>query len=135
MIELPENTAKWVASLSNGETIVEGTSKVEEIQGGLSSWQQLQKYMAANKLTITALQVKHGGRTFNLPSVTPKFGGAIPLGYHQGRWVAADANGPEDKFALAEKCIFIQAIYSGLKVTLFVDEMGYNQSWIKVEIS
>lgn len=129
-----QNSARWFASLSNGENAVEGAGKFEKIAGELSPWQKLQAYINENNITITGMQIRIDGREYTLPSINPKFGGETPLSYKFGRKVAADML--SDKMGdlqLAEMHIFITAVYKDVEVTLLVDEMGRRNSWISLK--
>lgn len=130
-----KNTARWFASLSNGENAVEGIGKFEEKQGELSPWQKLLAYVKENNLTITGMQIRIDGRVYTLPSTNPKFGGEVPLSYKFGRKVAADMMSDNmGDIQLAEMHIFISAVYEGFEVSLWVDEMNRKSSWVSVKI-
>lgn len=132
-----KNTARWFASLSNGENAVEGVGKFAEIKGEISPWQKLQAYLKENNLTITGMQIRTEGKVFTLPSNEPKFGGEIPLGYKYFRKVAADmmSDNPGD-IHVAELYICIQAIYKDFTVSLWVDEFSRGKnSWVSVDIN
>lgn len=58
---VPQN--RWIASLSNGETIFE-----DNLPSLQSSWNRLAAYIKANKLAITALRVQIGGGEVTLPT-------------------------------------------------------------------
>ena len=65
--------AKWLASLSNGMTAIEGTPPFHVIPGELSPWLRLQEYLKEHDVHITGmrLQVERAGepvKTYNLPS-------------------------------------------------------------------
>lgn len=53
---------RWIASLSNGETIFE-----DNIPGELSSWDRLREYVKQNKLAITNLRLQIAGTEITLP--------------------------------------------------------------------
>lgn len=124
-------TTKWICGLSNGKNVTEGGIDFEDRPGELSSWNKLQAYIKANDLKITSLWIKQGDRVYNLPSNNPKFGGLVPLDYSYGRRVAGDVirSGP---LSINEKYISISAIYKGFTVTLYVDELHYDASWVAV---
>jgi hypothetical protein len=134
MTEVFHNTARWFASLSNGENAVEGNGKFAEIAGELSPWQKLREYIKENNLKITGMQIRKEGKVYTLPSANPKFGGDIPLDYKFGRKVAADMMSDSmDKMTLVEMHIFITAVYEHSEVTLWVDELGKKDSWVTVK--
>ena len=135
-INIFSNTARWFASLSNGENAVEGKGKFAEIKGELSPWQKLQAYIKENNLTITGMQIRAEGKVFTLPSTEPKFGGEVPLGYKYFRKVSADmmSENPKD-LKLAELYICISAIYKDFTVSLWVDEFNSKNSWVSVKLN
>ena len=56
---VPKN--RWIASLSNGETIFDDTRKLK------SAWERLSDYVKTNNLDITQLRAEIGGLTVKLP--------------------------------------------------------------------
>lgn len=142
----PENTCKWVAGLSNGETIIEGVGRFSEKEGELSSWQQLQSYIVKEDLRINSLKVRvyaeSGNRDFNLPSNNPKFNGEVPIDFNCERLIRSSIS--NSKFVaqnytikeedITQKYIKIQAIFPSFIVSLLVDEFDTNQSWISVDL-
>lgn len=124
-------TTKWICGLSNGKNVTEGGIDFEDRPGELSSWNKLQAYIKANDLKITALWIKQGDRVYNLPSNNPRFGGLIPFDYTYGRRVAGDVTG-SGPITIDSKYIFISAIYAGFTVTLYVDELHHDSSWVAV---
>lgn len=71
------HTVRWIASLNNGETYHEEKGDYKTIEGELSPWQRLQKYIQEKGLRITSLglQTAYSERTYNLPSAgaNPRF--------------------------------------------------------------
>jgi len=128
---MTENTSvRWVAGLSNGETLVEGKGVVEKIKGEDSPWLKLQNYLKENNLTIQSFGLWAGDKHFNLPSLKPRFGGQAPIGYDCHRYYAGDVlagGGSSEHYICAE------AIYPSYKVQLWVDLMDTNKSWIDVK--
>lgn len=63
--QLTEDVPKdrWIASLSNGETIFEDDTK-----GQLPAWVRLASYVKENKLAITNLRLQVSGQEISLPS-------------------------------------------------------------------
>lgn len=57
---VPRN--KWIASLSNGETIFE-----DNIPGEISSWNRLRDYVKENNLSITRLRLQLGALEVTVP--------------------------------------------------------------------
>jgi|SRR3990172_9852914 len=56
---MDETFTGWLASLSNGETVLEG----EWIEGESSPWRKLLKRLKDDNLTITQLRLQRGGVT------------------------------------------------------------------------
>jgi len=130
---MPKNEARWVVGLSNGEVIVEGTGKFIESKNEVSPWQKLLLYKTEKKLDINSLQIRIHGRIYSLPSNKPKFGGLVPLDFNYFRKAVADCNSNGSDSELVEKYICIEAIYRDFKIRLWVDEMGFKNSWISIE--
>ena len=122
--------SKWLAGLSNGETLVEGKGKVAHVDGEDSPWHKLQSYLTENKLTIKSFGIWIGDRHFNLPSSKPKFGGEIPLKYNCFRKFSADGLGGENN---VEHYICAEAIYADYKVQLWIDEQDTNKMWFDIK--
>ena len=136
---MEENSIKWVAFLSNGETIVEGKGIASLVTGEDSPWHKLQGYIKRNALVITGLSLWIGDRHYNLPSNNPKFQGEVPKGYNFFKRGAMDADilgggavgGMVRRYDLEYVCI--EAIYDNYKVQIWVDGMDNNKSWVNVK--
>lgn len=123
---MTENTSpRWVAGLSNGETLKENEGKCYADQN-LSSWARLQQYIKENNLAITSFGLWVGDRHFNLPSNKPKFGGVAPLSYDCHRTWEGNMGEHGMEYIRAE------AKYVGFTIQLFVDLNDTNKSWINV---
>jgi len=128
---MTENT-KWIAGLSNGETIIEGKGICEAVKGELSSWWKFRAYLKEKNLTINSFGIWAGDRHFNLPSSKPRFRGEVPLGYNCFRYVEQDVlvgEGKKDEYICAE------AIYKDFKVQQFVDINDPTKSWINIKLN
>ena len=123
---MTENTPRWVAGLSNGETLTEGKG-ICEADKELSAWAKLQKHLKDNNLTITSFSIRVGDNHFNLPSNTPKFGGLVPLAYNCFRTWSGDVLGSGDR---VEEYICAEAIYENYKVQQWVNLRDSSKSWI-----
>jgi hypothetical protein len=132
MFTLPESHIRFVAGLSNGETLVEGRGKLERVDGGLAPWHKLQAYIKENNLTINSFGLWIGDRHYNLPSMKPKFGGEIPLGYHCSRKFSADASLVGGSVEHPSIYICAEAIYEDYKVQLWIDEQDDNKVWVNL---
>lgn len=125
---------QWIASLSNGETLHEGKGNFEEINGELSPWQKLLKYLEERDVEITSLSLgTNSGKRWNIPSAgkNPKFKEfadvAKPIGYRFFRKIGMDTSGAnagkEDLFTC------IEAQYSnGVRLQVWVDDESH-VSW------
>lgn len=66
----------WRVSLSNGDTFHEGNKPFQTVEGALSPWQRLLRYLETNKASITALALyTKAGHVYQLPSAgnRPRF--------------------------------------------------------------
>ena len=133
---------KWIASLSDGSTAVEGTPPFDD-EYTISAWQKLRRHMDRNHLHITGMRVQatvegQPTRTYNLPSMKITQAGRherfhtlsphIPLNYNYYRWVEGDIYNMEPE----KRHIEIRAIYEDFTVSLFVDEIEGTESWVVV---
>ena len=125
---MTENTPKWVAGLSNGETLTEGQGLVTPDKES-SSWAKLQKYLLDNHLTINSFSLRVGDSHFNLPSNRPKFEGLVPLRYNCFRKFAGDTLGTGSD---VEEYICAEAIYDTYKIQQWVDLRDHLKSWINI---
>lgn len=126
------NKVQFTASLSNGETIYEGKGNFQVIEGSLSPWQRLFKYVAENKLEITSLSLYYEDRRWNLPSrgKNPRFKEFSdieqPIGFKFFRKAAKEQrmeNGePQGEAQLVDKYACIEAEYKNKKLQVWVDE-------------
>jgi hypothetical protein len=135
---------KWVAGLSNGETVIENHGRFIEKDGGKSSWQQLQQYLVDNKLDITSIKIrvyekiglKTVVRDFNLPSNKSKFASEQPLDFDCSVLVRKIFNASMQEIPdLEEVYIVGTAYYSFGNVKMIVSKKDPNQSWISVNLS
>jgi len=126
--------ARWFASLSNGENAVEGIGKFEEIQDEISPWRKLVNYCNENKLHVTGMQIRISGRTYTLPTNSPKFASKKPVGYSYFRKIAADVmSNKVGAVKAAEQYICVVAVYEDSLMYLWVDEMGKKEAWVTIE--
>lgn len=96
--EVPKD--RWIASLSNGETIFE-----DEIKGQLPAWERLARYVKEHKLAITNLRLQVAGQEISLP---PKQEGYIQKKRMQstgGRSLLSKCIG----YAQAGQCMIVMA--------------------------
>ena len=140
---------KWVAGLSNGETVIEDMGQFAEVKGGVSSWQLLQQYLRDNKLEINSLKIrvyeqsllKKTVRDYNLPSNKSRFASDAPLDLEcstlvRKLFIKKSADDPmfelNDK---EERYIVATAYYSFGKISIIISRKDTNQSWISVKLS
>jgi len=129
MKTLPTPQIKWIAGLSNGETIIEGEGIASENQE-LSPWWSLRKYIEDKGLKIHSFYLSKGDKHFNLPSIKPKFRGDIPLDYNCFTKCATDSlvgNSDSDEYY---RCA--EAIYKDCKVQLYVSEIDPDKCWVNL---
>lgn len=124
---LPEPNTKWVAGLSNGETIVEGVGVAEKKKGELSPFLKLQEYIKEKSLTIQSLNIWVGGKHFNIPSANYRFDSEVPIRHNFFRRFASDAGGEN-----VQHFACVEAIYPEYKLQLWVDENDTNKVWIAI---
>lgn len=134
---------KWLASLSDGSTAIEGVAPFEMVPGELSPWLKLKAHMASCGISITGMRIQvekpgEATRTYNLPSLNKTPAGnhekwvtlrpRDPARYDYRRWVTRTitCDGSERHH------IEIRAEYDGYAVSLFVDEDEGNESWVVV---
>lgn len=135
-------TTKWLASLSDGTTAVEGEGEFIR-DGVVPMWHKLLKHLEENDLTITGfrVQVSKDGeptKTYNLPShsiekdtgkhekwkyLTPM----IPLEYNCRRAITRAIMTGEQSIEIE-----ITAKYEDFSVSLFVDQDEGNESWVVI---
>ena len=127
-----QHKAKWIVGLDNGETHYEEKGLFTYIEGELSPWQRLLKYLAENRRNITSLGIyTEDGKRFNLPSrgKNPKFKAFVdadkPVSYRAFRRLGVDVQGEnagkEDLYTVAE------ATYEdGRTLQIWVDETTGN---------
>lgn len=141
--------ARWLVSLSNGETAIEGKTPYEEIVKELSPWQRLIRFVALNKLRITTIRIQvevegQPTRTFNLPSLSPKakWGNLkpiLPSGFNYFRRIEqtmipeyvdeTGIHGLHPDPSGVKNFIEIHAFYPTFNLVTIVDEDTGNESW------
>lgn len=131
---------KWIASLSDGDTFVEGLPPWFKTTEGLSPWHQLQGYLKEKNLHLTGMRIQvqkddEAIQTYNLPSMKidssgkhEKFNHLYPMrptGYNYCRRVAGRLPGAGE----VEKQIIITAKYEDFDMSIVVCEDTGNESW------
>ena len=123
----------WKASLSNGETVYEGKGQFVEVEGELSPWNKLIKYVTENTLKITSLAlVSFDGRTFHVPSTgtNPHF----PL-FHRAekpvdyRFFNAATSTLIDGGETGRHYRVIEAVYETHRLQMWVDVFNPRNCW------
>jgi hypothetical protein len=147
--QLPEPKVFFIASLSNGETVVEGRGVWYWANEIPSPWNRLIRYTVEKKLTINSLSLStpHGA-VFTIPTAggRPRFRGFAddkalkPLDYEVKRYLARDMDiGIVDKKAeiegveIAEFYTIAEAIYKDYSVEVWVNELNPRLSWTVVK--
>lgn len=142
--------ARWLVSLSDGTTAIEGKTPYEEINGQLSPWQRLIQHISTNNLSITAirieLEIEKDGQIFthhyNLPSKSPKqkWANLKPIlpthfDYHRrvslelGNATVNDKGGLDVKPLGETHYIEITAYFPHFNLMILVDEDNASESW------
>ena len=106
---VPEN--RWVASLSNGETIFEDVRPINP------TWERLAEYVIQKNLSITSMRIQVAGLTLNVPKNQEGYiqkkkmwttgatsGKCLCAGYSQGGLAVIDEVG-EDKSSRRIRCL------------------------------
>lgn len=150
--KLPEPKVQFIASLSNGETIIEGKNDWCWIDGQKSPWNRLIRYSVDKKLTITSLSLyTPSGATYTLPPIgrKAKFAGysnrsenEIPVDFEVKRFIARDmkiAGIKNDlkieKVNILEFYTIAEAIYKNFTLQLWVDENNQKNSWSVIKVN
>lgn len=145
--QLPDPTVSFIASLSNGETIVEGKGDYSWEPGLKSPWNRLIRYSAEKKLTITSVSLfTPGGATYTLPPSggKPRFNGFTnltaeeqPIDFEVKRFIAQEMNvgihlkkTTVENAVIAEFYTIAEAIYKDHVLQLWVDELNTRHSWV-----
>lgn len=122
---------KWKVSLSNGETLYEEKGDYLRLDGQLSPWMRLKKYIEDNNLTITSLALyTDNAQSYNLPSngKNPKFhqfeSVIKPYKYDFYRVVGHDVQSTEE-----EKFAVIEAYYKYTILQIWTSESNPENSW------
>lgn len=141
---IPTPQVKFIASLSNGETVVEGKADFKYIDGNHTPWIRLVRYATENKLDITSLSLfTPDGRTFTLPSrgKNPKFkafdDADKPLDYQIDRKLGREQKGVRmpnggvelGKVEIKGHFTVGVAYFADHKVEVWVDEEDTRNSW------
>ena len=138
---------KWLASLSDGSTAIEGDGVFIKVPGTLSPWLYLQAVLKNSGRHITGMRIQvekpgEATRTYNLPSLKTRPDGKHehwrhlrprpPVSFDYFRACTA-VMGPDGNYRNIEgQAIEIRAIYEDFIVSLFVDEREGNESWVVV---
>lgn len=125
---------RFIAGLSNGETVTEGKGLFAETTGELSPWRKLLSYCEQHGLTVTSLSLAAGdGRRWSLPSAgkNPKFKAFAeaekPARYAFHRALGVDIIGAS---TTSDGFHFIEAIYEdGRKLQVWVAERPPHANW------
>ena len=145
--KLPNPQVLFIASLSNGQTIVEGKGEWCWADGLKSPWNRLVRYAAENELNITSISLfTTSGATFTMPPMggKPRFKGytnqtpeETPIDFEVKRFLARDLDvsiqnnvGSVDKTEIAEFYTIAEAIYKDFTLQLWVNELNTRNSWV-----
>lgn len=133
-IKPPKNKATWVATLSNGETVVENTGSWTIKKGEPLPWTRLCHFLADNDLHVTSLRVNFDGKVVHMPRAKfDKFGhnAKTPNQYSLCYKVEAEMNMDG---GVVDQTLFIDlaAHYDDFAVHYVLNTTNGNESWISV---
>lgn len=132
--------AKWIASLSDGATFIEGVGNWWGDTTQHSPWFKLQKYLKKNNLHITGMRIQvwkpgEPTKTYNLPSMRLTDSGQhdkfclrypiTPISYNYYRW--SSSGGVDD--TEFDPYIEVQAVFEDFILSIIVCERTGNESW------
>jgi hypothetical protein len=146
-MQLPDPHIHFVASLSDGQTIIEGKGDWQWFPDGRPSpWNRLVRYTAEQGLAITSLSlVAPDGQIYNFPPAgkKAKFEGYAdrvsadkPLDYTVRRHIAHEISGVGRQVTNIKAVEFYTiavAIYPTFELQLWVDENDHRKSWTVVK--
>lgn len=150
--KLPDPQVFFIASLSDGQTIVEGTGDYKWVDGLMSPWNRLVRYTVENKLRINSLSLGiPGGQTVTIPTMggKPRFKGYVdrteaekPLDYEVKRFLARDmdvvahsGNLDVKKTQISEFYTFAEAIYGNFTIQVWVNELNPKHTWVVFKLN
>lgn len=137
-------SVKWLASLSDGYTAVEGKYPFEVRPGEVKPWKRLQKYTASRLRHITGMRIQvyrkgEAIRTYNLPSLNISPSGRhkkfkkllprIPREFKAQRILHTFRFGPPRG---DETFLEVMAIYDGYALSIIVDEQEGTEIWTSI---
>jgi hypothetical protein len=129
------NTGTWVATLSDGSTVVENQGEWVVREGESTPWVRLTHFLGDNDLHLTSLRLNFNGRTVHLPRPSfDKFGYAEiakePLYYSLSYHVEAEM---DMSGGLVDQTLFMDlaAHYPNDQALHYIQDMtGGNNSWV-----
>lgn len=133
-LSLPSTDARWIATLSDGSTIVENTEDWSIKPGEPLPWVRLCHFTADNNLHLTSLRLNYKGRTIHLPRAKfDKFGldAISPLYYSLAYKVEAEMNlggGAIDQTLFVD----LVAHYQDFEAHYIQNVTTGNESWVVV---
>lgn len=145
--QLPNPQIYFIASLSNGETIVENKGDWCWVDGLKSPWNRLIRYTAEKDITINSLSLGSPlGTTWTLPILSgkPRFRGYTglqeaekPIDYEVKRFIARDMDvgisqgtARIKKTVISEFYTIAEAIFKDHILQLWVSEANLNLSYM-----
>jgi hypothetical protein len=132
---MSDDTARWVATLSDGSTVAEHAGEFQIVPGERKPWIRLCQFAADNNLHLTSLRLNFKGRTIHLPrskfdrfdmnesSRTPAF---YALQYHLEGTFEEDGSFSQTDF------IDLAAHYDDFVVHYIQNITDANTSWVVV---
>lgn len=129
---------KWVATLSNGDTVVEKSGEWVEIPGERKPWVRLTQFVGKEGLHLTSLRLNIDGRTVHMPRMNfDRFAmndvSVAPLFYSLQYHMEVEMMGSGGAFEKEARFIDLAAHYPEGMAVHFIQEIGeQNNSWIVV---
>lgn len=127
---------KWVATLSDGSTVVEHEGEYAQVPGERKPWVKLVQFAGQNKLHLTSLRLNFRGRTVHLPRA--KFDrfdfndkAVAPLSYSLQYHLEAEM-GPDGSFGNEHRFVDLAAHYPEFTVHYIQDITDGNNSWVLI---
>ncbi len=138
-LNIPPSQAKWLATLSDGSTAVEGKEPWHHLEGHRAPWARLTRHCSLQGLGITSLRLQAHGRTYHLPtaSLSGKFDTVPPVSYDVYRRADFELFSGEDLDDIhlntgpGRLYLEARAHYPGFYLALLVEE-STGESWTTI---
>jgi hypothetical protein len=134
---MSDDTARWVATLSDGSTVTEHAGDFKLVPGERRPWVRLNEFCAKNGLHLTSLRLNFKGRTVHLPRLGfDKFDygdkSRAPLFYSLCYHLEGDMQMDSQELLKQTTFIELSAHYDDLVVSYIQDVTDGKNSWVVV---